>query len=120
MRVLNQTRSVHGLTMGMDKTGREYLSFVVKGTFAFPGFLRHAETGQGNDGPLVMADEFTGEPGFSATLSLGNRLRLPQGGAATSSCKRRPTVPGRRARRAGGAWASMWAAGRAARRRGPT
>ena len=68
MRVLNKTRFVHGFTMGMDKTGREYLSFVVKGTFAFPDLSSDTPRPAKDQRPLVIADEFTGEPGFSATL----------------------------------------------------
>lgn len=68
MRVLNQTRFVHDFTMGMDKTGREYLSFVVKGTFTFPDLSSDTPRPAKDQRPLVMADEFTGEPGFSATL----------------------------------------------------
>ena len=68
MEIYNQTRTVCEFTMGMDKAGREYLSLVVKGTYDFPdderGELRPSPTQR----PLVMADEFTGEPGYSATL----------------------------------------------------
>lgn len=68
MRVLKKAHFVHGFTMGMDKTGREYLSFVVKGTFAFPDLSSDTPRPAKDQRPLVMADEFTGEPGFSATL----------------------------------------------------
>ena len=67
MRILDQTGYVNQFTMGMDKAGREYLSLVVKGTFTFPpteGVAEKAEQQQ----PLVMADQFTGGPGFSAPL----------------------------------------------------
>lgn len=66
MRVLNQTRFVHQFTMGMDKTGREYLSFVVKGSFAFPANPTDKPRPAAVQRPLVMADEYMGEPGFSA------------------------------------------------------
>jgi hypothetical protein len=53
--------------MGMDKTGREYLSFVVKGTFDFPPGPDALPKPAATQRPLVMADEFFGEPGYSAT-----------------------------------------------------
>ncbi|SPH18705.1 hypothetical protein DEA8626_02247 [Defluviimonas aquaemixtae] len=68
MRILNQTRYVHQFTMGMDKAGREYLSLVVKGTFTFPERSSDQPRPAEEQRPLVMADEFTGAPGFSATL----------------------------------------------------
>ncbi len=68
MRVLNRTPYAHQFTMGMDKKGREYLSFVVKGTFAFPDRLSDPPQPADEQRPLVMADEYTGAPGFSATL----------------------------------------------------
>lgn len=68
MRVLNQTRFVHQFTMAMDKTGREYLSFVIKGTFDFPGNPSDRPGPAAIQRPLIMADEYAGEPGFSAVL----------------------------------------------------
>lgn len=68
MQIYNQTRFRHQFTMGMDTAGREYLSLVVKGSFAFPGAPDAAPKPAEPQRPLVMADEFTGEPGFSATL----------------------------------------------------
>lgn len=68
MRVLNQTRFVHQFTMGMDKSGREYLSFVVKGTFAFPDNSSDRPRPAEIQRPLVMADEYSGQPGLSAPL----------------------------------------------------
>ncbi|TCM86472.1 DUF2169 family type VI secretion system accessory protein [Rhodovulum steppense] len=67
MEILNQTRFVPAFTQGMDKAGREHLVLVVKGTFDFP------DTGEvppiaEDQRPLVMADEYTGAPGFSAPL----------------------------------------------------
>jgi hypothetical protein len=66
METLNQTRFVSQFTMGMDKTGREYLSLVVKGTFDFPASAAAMPLPSATQRPLVMADEFTGPPGFSA------------------------------------------------------
>jgi len=68
MQIYNQTRFVSEFTMGMDKEGREHLSLVVKGTFDFPQESRHDPQPSQEQTPLVMADEFTGEPGYSATL----------------------------------------------------
>ena len=68
MEIYNQTRTVCEFTMGMDKAGREYLSLVVKGTYDFPGDERGELRPSPTQRPLVMADEFTGEPGYSATL----------------------------------------------------
>lgn len=68
MEVYNQTRFVHQHTMGMDSAGREFLSLVVRGTFDFPPDSRSIPQPSADQCPLVMADEATGEPGYSATL----------------------------------------------------
>ncbi len=67
MNLLNATGMAAGYTMGMDKTGAEYVVVVVKGTFTLP---KPGETPKLADEqvPLVDADLFTGEPGRSATL----------------------------------------------------
>ena len=66
MELINATRMTAGYTLGLDPDGRERVVVVVKGTFVLP---------PGDDGeplladeqaPLVMADEFEGEPGLSA------------------------------------------------------
>jgi hypothetical protein len=65
MELLNATKMRAGYTMGLRPDGRELLVVVVKGTFKIPKENTHPElTEQQVD--LVMADEFTGEPGFSA------------------------------------------------------
>ena len=68
MQIYNQTGFPHEFTMAMDKAGHEFILLVVKGTFDFPaetgGPVRPSET----QVPLVMADEYTGAPGFSAPL----------------------------------------------------
>ena len=68
MQLTNATKMTAGYTMGMAPDGRESVVVAVKGTFTIPT--------DGSDpvpadeqAELVMADEFTGEPGFSATLS---------------------------------------------------
>lgn len=67
MELINATRMVAGYTMGMEPSGRELLVVVVKGTFRIPkpgeDVRLHEE-----QLPLVMADTFTGEPGFSAPM----------------------------------------------------
>ncbi|WP_149141260.1 DUF2169 family type VI secretion system accessory protein [Gemmobacter caeruleus] len=68
MQVHNQTRFVHQMTMGMDVAGREFVSLVIKGSFAFPDQPGAAPGLLDPQRPLVMADEATGAPGFSATL----------------------------------------------------
>lgn len=68
MQVYNQTRFVHEKTMGMDAAGREFLSFVFKGTWDFPNRPEDPPTLSEEQTPLVMADEFIGEPGFSAPM----------------------------------------------------
>ena len=66
MELINATRMVAGYTMGMEPSGRELLLIVVKGTFRIPA--EHGGRLQLHDEqvPLVMADEFFGEPGLSA------------------------------------------------------
>jgi hypothetical protein len=66
MELINSTRMVAGYTMGMEPSGRELLVVAVKGTFRIP-----AESGavlrlHEEQVPLVMSDEFFGEPGLSA------------------------------------------------------
>ena len=67
MELLNATRMVAGYTMGLQPDGRELLVVVVKGTFAIPRDGGEAKLA-GKQVPLVEADVFTGEPGFSAPL----------------------------------------------------
>lgn len=68
MELINATRMVAGYTMGIEPSGRELLVVVIKGTFTLPKTsaepLRLAE----EQLPLVMADTFTGAPGFSAPI----------------------------------------------------
>jgi hypothetical protein len=67
MELINATRMAAGYTTGMEPDGRELLVVVVKGTFTIPepgGEPNLAE----KQVPLVEADVFTGEPGFSAPV----------------------------------------------------
>ena len=65
MELLNATKMAAGYTMGIDPTAREHVVVAVKGTFAIPDDAGPAELAD-EQAPLVMADEFWGEPGFSA------------------------------------------------------
>jgi hypothetical protein len=67
MELINATRMMAGFTMGMEPSGRELLVVVIKGTFVLP---RAGEQVRLHDEqlPLIMADTFTGEPGFSAPV----------------------------------------------------
>lgn len=67
MELINATRMVAGFNMGLEPSGRELLVVVVKGTFVLPKpgeAVRLAD----EQWPLLMADAFTGEPGFSAPV----------------------------------------------------
>jgi hypothetical protein len=68
MNLLNGSGMAAGYTLGMDKTGAEYVVVAVKGTFTLP---RRGEAPNLHDEqvPLVDADLFTGEPGRSATTA---------------------------------------------------
>lgn len=65
MEFINATRMVAGFSLATEKTGRELLVIVIKGTFDLPRLgdplkLAAAQL------PLVLADTFSGAPGFSA------------------------------------------------------
>ncbi len=66
MNLVNHSDMTAGYTLGMDKTGAEYIVVAVKGTFTLP---QPGETPMlaAEQVPLVDADQFTGEPGVSAT-----------------------------------------------------
>jgi hypothetical protein len=64
----NATRMVAGYTMGIDPSAREHIVVVVKGTFRIPDKDSEAATLADEQVPLVMADTFTGEPGYSAPV----------------------------------------------------
>lgn len=67
MELINATRMTAGYNMGLEPSGRELLVVVIKGTFVLP---KPGEQVQLADAqlPLIMADTFTGEPGFSAPV----------------------------------------------------
>ncbi len=68
MELLNATKMQAGYTMGMAPDGRESLVVVVKGTFRIPERPDHEPALADEQIPLVMADTFQGEPGFSAPI----------------------------------------------------
>lgn len=66
MELINATRMTSGYTLGMEPSGRELLVVAIKGTFAIPsqdGALLRLHEEQGS---LLTADTFHGEPGLSA------------------------------------------------------
>ncbi|MFY4727921.1 DUF2169 family type VI secretion system accessory protein [Nitrospira sp. BLG_2] len=68
MELLNATKMQAGYTMGVAPDGRESLVVVVKGTFHIPDKpSQEAELAE-EQMPLVLADTFEGEPGFSAPV----------------------------------------------------
>lgn len=67
MELINATGMQAGYTMGMQPDGRELLVVVVKGTFTIPKDGREPRLAA-EQVPLVEADVFTSEPGFSAPL----------------------------------------------------
>lgn len=67
MEFVNETKMEAGWTLGFEPDGRELLVVVVKGTFTIPHSGEEPALTE-NQIPLTEADEFTGEPGSSATL----------------------------------------------------
>lgn len=70
MELINATRMVADYNMAVEPSGRELLVVVIKGTFRLPrpGEAPEKFALQDEQLPLVMADTFTGEPGFSAPI----------------------------------------------------
>jgi hypothetical protein len=67
MDLVNATGMTAAYTLGLDPDGRERLVVVVKGTFLIPSRGGPATLADASE-PLVLADTFTGKPGFSAVL----------------------------------------------------
>lgn len=67
MNLINTTEFQTGFSLGMDPDGRERVVVVVKGTFDLPSADDQPAVAE-EQAPLVTADEFTGEPGQSATV----------------------------------------------------
>jgi len=67
MELINATRMTAGYNMGLEPSGRELLVVVIKGTFVLPKPTEQVRLAD-EQLPLIMADTFTGEPGFSAPV----------------------------------------------------
>ena len=67
MELINATRMTAGYNMGLEPSGRELLVVVIKGTFVIPKPGEQVRLAA-EQLPLIMADTFTGEPGFSAPV----------------------------------------------------
>ncbi len=67
MELINNTKFEVGFTLGMDAEARERVVVVAKGTYDLPTIDCEPDLAA-EQLPLVLADEFTGEPGFSATV----------------------------------------------------
>src|SRR5262249_17346778 len=68
MFLINATKMAAGYNLNLDKEGREVIVFVVKGTYLLPAAAGAPPTLGPEQAPLVMTDESSGEPGFSAPL----------------------------------------------------
>jgi hypothetical protein len=68
MKLLNGSGMAAGYTLGMDPSGAEFLVVAVRGTFVLPKQRGEEPKLAAEQMPLVDADLFSGEPGFSATL----------------------------------------------------
>lgn len=67
MDFVNKTKMKAGWTMGFDRDGRELVVIAVKTTFSIPKDGQETKLAE-EQAPLVEADVFTGEPGFSAPV----------------------------------------------------
>jgi hypothetical protein len=67
MDFVNETKLEAGWTLGFEPDGRELLIVAIKATFQIPKNGEKPELAE-EQVPLTEADEFTDEPGFSATL----------------------------------------------------
>ena len=68
MQLINATKMKAGYTMGMKPDGRQLLVVVVKGTFTIPADADEEPQLAEEQVPLIEADTFSGEPGFSAPI----------------------------------------------------
>ena len=68
MNLINATKLTVDYSTFLDKTGREWMTVVAKGTFGIPDRPNREPQLLEEQVPLVMTDVFTGEPGFSAPL----------------------------------------------------
>jgi len=68
MELVNATKLPAEYTVATDKTGREWLVAVAKGTYGIPDSPGGMPALLAEQVPPVMTDVFSGEPGFSAPL----------------------------------------------------
>ena len=68
MELLNATKMQADYTLGMEPSGREWLVVAVKGTFRIADRAGDEAELTEEQEPLVMADTFSGEPGYSAPV----------------------------------------------------
>jgi hypothetical protein len=68
MDLVNCTEMAAGWSMGVDKDAREHVVVVVKGTFRIPSIPDRTAHLAAEQAPLLLADTFTGAPGFSAPV----------------------------------------------------
>jgi len=68
MELINGTKMRAGYTLGLDPNGRERVVVAIKGTYRIPVSAGDPPQLADEQMPLKEADEFTGEPGFSAPL----------------------------------------------------
>jgi len=66
MELINRSRLMGGYTTSTDKTGREWLVVVAKGTYGIPGHPSHEPRLLEHQVPLTTADVFPGDPAESA------------------------------------------------------
>lgn len=79
MELINATRFQAAYTMGTEPSAREHIVVAVKGTFAFPERDGDVCPLADEQLPLVMADEYWGEPGHSAPrYEIDFALRKPR------------------------------------------
>jgi len=67
MEFVNETKVQAGWTLGFDRDGRELLVIASKATYVLASMGKEPELAD-EQAKLVLADEFAGEPGLSATL----------------------------------------------------
>lgn len=67
MELINASRIPAAYTLGIEPNGRELLVLAMKATFTLPA-MGEAPQIHDEQQPLVLADRFSGEPGYSATL----------------------------------------------------
>ncbi len=72
LHVINGTKMIVDTTLGLDPDGRERLVVIAKGTYRIPRVVGATASLADEQRPLVTADTYSGEPGFSATTAEGD------------------------------------------------